>query len=39
MKILLVDDELHVIRAIRQLVPWEDLGQHRTEKGTGCCQI
>ena len=25
MKILLVDDELHVIRAIRQLVPWEDL--------------
>ena len=26
MKILLVDDELHVIRAIRQLVPWEDLG-------------
>lgn len=26
MKILLVDDEPHVIRAIRQLVPWEDVG-------------
>ncbi|HIW54747.1 MAG TPA: response regulator, partial [Candidatus Ruthenibacterium merdigallinarum] len=26
MKILLIDDEPHVTRAIRQLVPWEELG-------------
>lgn len=36
MKILIVDDEPHVIRAIRQLVPWEELGiQQVLEAGSG----
>lgn len=29
MKVLIVDDEYHVIQAIRLLVPWEDLGIDR----------
>ena len=26
MKVLIVDDEAHVIRAVKLLVPWQELG-------------
>ncbi|MDO4268479.1 MAG: helix-turn-helix domain-containing protein [Eubacteriales bacterium] len=29
MKILIVDDEIHLIQAIRLLIPWEELGIHQ----------